>query len=262
MSNTDIKYTFGISRENAEIMAKEMFTGKIRGDQIKDEVWQTKFKPHLVWETVTSHSHVDGYSSGEGHTDSSGRGSTSFESQSLSPNSGLFFQDVLGISSGEGESISFASSDSSFETTSGADGYTETRVPTTQYEQFKELTSRTYWTPEELIEKYIAWIKGQTTRHGQLKTGTKGPIATVTPWIEDVKVRQIDVQKSKEKILSICARPVGEVDKELAERQRVLLGMPAAQPLDLSSADIEEAEFEEIPEETQPKKKRKIRYRE
>ncbi|MBD3341039.1 MAG: type IV secretion system DNA-binding domain-containing protein, partial [Candidatus Lokiarchaeota archaeon] len=36
MSNTDIKYTFGISRENAEIMAKEMFTGKIRGDQIKD----------------------------------------------------------------------------------------------------------------------------------------------------------------------------------------------------------------------------------
>jgi heme-degrading monooxygenase HmoA len=261
MSNTDIKFSFGISRENAEIMAKEMFTGKIRGDKIKDEIWQTKFRPHLVWETVTSHSHVDSQASGRGHSDSSGGGRSSFETQSLTPDSGLFFQDVLGISVGEGESLSFASSDSSFETSSSADGFTETQVPTTQFEAFKEISSRTYWTPEELMEKFIAWIKNPTPRHGQLKTGNKGPIATVTPWVDEVTVRQVDVQTSKEKILSLYARPVKEVDRELAERQRLLLGMSTVQPLDLSKADVEEAEFVEVPA-TPGIKKKQLKFRE
>ncbi|MBN2090350.1 type IV secretion system DNA-binding domain-containing protein [candidate division KSB1 bacterium] len=234
MSNTEIKFSFGISRENAEIMAKEMFTGKIRGDKIKDEIWQMKFRPHLVWETVNSHSHVDSQASGHGHSDSSGGGRSSFETQSLSPDSGLFFQDVLGISVGESESLSFASTDSSFESSSSADGYSETQVPTTQFEEFKEVSSRTYWTPEELMEKFIAWIKNPTPRHGQLKTGNKGPIAIVTPWVDEVKVRQVDVQTSKEKILSLYARPVKEVDREIKERQRFLLGMPTTQPLDIS----------------------------
>lgn len=253
MSNTDIKYSFGISRDNAEIMAKEMFTGKIRGDKIKDQIWQTKFRPHLVWETVTSRSHVDSQASGRGHAHSSGRSDSSFQSQSFT-DTGLFFQDVLGISSGEGETLSFGSSDSSFETSSSADGYTETQVPTTQHEEFKELSSRTYWTPEELMEKFIAWIKSQTPRHGQLKTGHKGPIATVTPWVDEVRVRQVDVQRSKEKIYLTCTTPVIEVDKQLQARQQFLLGKSTSVPLDLSKADVEEAEFVEVKQpETKPK---------
>jgi hypothetical protein len=47
LAEPEIKISFRLSREDAEIMAREMFTGKIRGDQIKNMLKQTKFRPIL-----------------------------------------------------------------------------------------------------------------------------------------------------------------------------------------------------------------------
>ncbi|HOZ62690.1 MAG TPA: DUF853 family protein, partial [Smithellaceae bacterium] len=56
MTNCTGKITFGISREDAEIMAKELFTGMIRGDQIKNIIEQTKFWPVETTRRITSES--------------------------------------------------------------------------------------------------------------------------------------------------------------------------------------------------------------
>jgi hypothetical protein len=255
MSNTDIKFTFGISRDNAEIMAKEMFTGKIRGDIIKNVIEQTKFEPVQSWETIRSESHVEGSGQGSGRSNSSGSNQSSFQSYAMNPDQGLYFSDALGLTMGTGQTSNTASSESFFESRSDVDGYSETQVPITHYRPFKEVTNITYWTPEELLEKFIAWIKTQSPRHGQLKTGQKGPIAVVTPWIDDVIARAKDVEKSKQKILPTCAKPIKEIELELAARQQFLLSPPAAKPYDsvIKKANIEEAEFEDIPPKIQDK---------
>ncbi len=246
MANTDIKISFGISREDAETMAKELFTGKITGNKIKDEIYQTKFWPHESTRTVESESHGSTISSGSGRSESSGYGTSSMHSEMMDPNSGLFFHQVLGITDSNGQSFSRSSADSSFSGSADSDSYSKSTVPWYEYEPFRELSSRTYYSPEELLEKYIAWITRQKDRHAQLKTGTKGPMAIVTPWMEETRVRKIDVEKSKNKIFLTCAMPVAEVDKQLANRQRLLLGKPLLKSLDIPKDNIEEGKFVEI----------------
>jgi len=63
-----------------------------------------------------------------------------------------------------------------------------------------------------------------------------------------------DSKRSKEKIYLTCTTPVIEVDKQLQARQQFLLGKSTSVLLDLSQADVEEAEFVEVKQpETKPK---------
>jgi hypothetical protein len=206
---------------------------------------------------VVSESHVESHSFGSGHSESSGKGASSTQTELREPDSGLFFPEVLGVTVGEGQFLSFASSESSFETSSSADGRTTTQVPITDHEEFKELSNLAYYTPEGLKQKFIGWLVNQNPRHAQLKIGNKAPMAIVTPWIEDVIVREVDVEKSKERIFLTCTSPVIEVDKQLKERQQLLLGKPSSQPVDFSKANIEDAEFVEVKKEKKEKLKAK-----
>lgn len=56
MSEPQVRASFRISREDAEIMAKEMFTGKIRGDMEKRRIEQTKFRPVETERTIETES--------------------------------------------------------------------------------------------------------------------------------------------------------------------------------------------------------------
>ena len=253
MNHADIKISFGISRDNAEIMAKELFTGKITGNKIKDEIFQTKFWPKETTRTVSGESHGSSDSSGTGTSSSTGFVNSSGSSQTLDPNSGLFFHQVVGLTDSSSQAYSRGSADSSFDSITHSDTYSKSTVPWYEYEPFQELSSRTYYTPEELLEKYIAWIKNQTPRHAQLKTGTKGPMAIVTPWMEDTRVRAKDVAQSRQLILSKCATKVTEVDRQLIDRQHILLGKPKLKRLELDNTEIEEIEFEEVPAKPEAK---------
>src|SRR5207253_2157728 len=66
LGNARIKTVFGgLIDEDLEIMAKEFFVGELDPDEIKEEIWQTKFRPHETTRIIESSSWSE--SSGESH---------------------------------------------------------------------------------------------------------------------------------------------------------------------------------------------------
>lgn len=188
MAEPDIRLVFSISREDAEIMEKSMFTGQIRGDKIKRVIEQTKFRP--VESTRTTH--VSG----------GGGGSSDGTSLQYDPNLG-------GLSPTRTETSNYQTN------------WNETTIeaPFTEYHEFMEVSSIQDYAIEEMHEKFISWIVNQSPRHAQLQIGRRKPIPIVTPEVTDIAVRQKDIEAFKERIYRKYARPVDEVDQEIEERE-------------------------------------------
>jgi len=234
MAEPDIKVTFSISREDAEIMVKSLFTGKIRGDKIKRIIEQTKFWPHETTRTVQSSTLGGGSSHGTSKGGTSGDVTTNITTEAYLPEQGLLGTNTLvdvSETSGESYSISDSSGESDVETATWSE--TTTEVPFYEYEPFMEVSSVQYYSIEEMLEKYISWIKSQTPRYALLKIGTRAPIPIVTPFVENLPVRQKDVEAFKEKVYSQYARPATEVDEEIAVRRKALMS-PGTGGLSLS----------------------------
>ena len=70
---------------------------------------------------------------------------------------------------------------------------------------------------------------------------------------DEIRVREKDVETTKEKVFQVCARPVAEVDRQLVERQQTLLDKPTLMPIDFRKTDIEEAKFQELKEKPKDK---------
>jgi len=210
MANTRIKITFSISRQDALEMAEELFTGYIRTDEIKDILWQTKFYPKETTREIVSigTSRTTSESRGWQTTFTEGIGTTT----SLSPEG-----DVLITTTSSQESFSQGESFSHSESL----GETETisKVPWYEYEPFQEISSRTYFSIDEIKEKYRAWITRQDPRHAQLKIGSRKPIPILTPFIEEVRVREKDVEKLKQIVYNKYAKPIDIVRKEIEQRK-------------------------------------------
>ena len=186
ISEPQVRISFRISREDAEILAKEMFTGQIRGDKEKRRIEQTKFRP------VESTRVID--------TDSDSWGEA--ESETVQGTS-------LGITKGTGYTY--------------GGGHTRTVTPFYEQHPFREVSSIEDYSIEEIVEKYIAWIKAQPDRHAQVKIGQNPPVPIVTPLVESKPVREKDVQALKEKVYSQYALPAGEADMMIEERRTKFL---------------------------------------
>jgi len=213
MAEPDIKVTFSVSREDAEVMAKSLFTGKFRGDVRKLELEQTKFRPVESTREVRSRTKGGGSSGGTSSTTSSGTAMTFGAGEVHLPDGGVGSMSqshLRGTSSTTSSGLSSSSSESWGEST--------TEVPFYEYEEFTEVSSVQFYSIEEMHEKFISWIANQSPMHAQLKIGTRNPIPIVTPWVEDVKVREKDVRRFKEEIYGQYARPVEEVDEEIEGR--------------------------------------------
>jgi len=68
LTNARLKAVFGgLNDEDLEILAKELYTGELDPDEIKDEIWQTKFRPVETTRTITTSgtSESSGDSTGE-----------------------------------------------------------------------------------------------------------------------------------------------------------------------------------------------------
>jgi hypothetical protein len=223
MANCRNKVTFGISREDAEVMAKELFTGMIRGDRIKDEIYQTKFWPTESTRIVSSNSRSEGTSSGQ--SSARGRGEVSAEGavQMFGPDGPTFFADVLAQNIIESSGSSSSYSEGSSSVSNESQSFSESEVPWYEYEPFRELSSRTYFSPEELLEKFISWIKNQATRQAQIKVDTKRTVPMVTPYVEDLRVYPPSVVKFEEGNKKVYAKRVEEIDAEIKTRRDVIL---------------------------------------
>lgn len=223
MSDCENKVVFGISREDAEIMAKELFTGMIRGDKIKNVIEQTKFWPQETTRTIKSKGYSESGGSGSFFGRTSSAGMTSGQTILHGPDGPLFLGDVLSQSTMSGSSSISGSSrgDSSF--SGNASSSSESEVPWYEYVPFKEISSISYYSPEEMLEKFISWIAKQSARQAQIKIDVGRPVPIYTPTVEDVRVREIDIQRLEEKTALLYAKPINQIDLIIKERREMLL---------------------------------------
>jgi hypothetical protein len=182
MGEPQIKMSFRTSREDAEIMLGELFTGRIRGDREKRRIEQTKFWPKESTRVIETDS--DSWAE--------------FESETMPGFS-------LDITRGEGSTY--------------GGSHNRTVTPFMEQIPFREVSSIEDYSIQEMSEKYISWIKNQPDRHAQLKIRNNRTIPIVTPDVNPAKVRQRDIEELKEKVYRKYAIPASEADRLIEERR-------------------------------------------
>jgi hypothetical protein len=167
LTNAKIRAVFGgLTREDAEILARELFTGEVRGDRVKHITRQTKFRPILTEREMNSYSEAtsDGSSSSDGWSD----GSSSGTSQTDETLTNL-------LSSSSGWSNANGSSHSS------AHGHSWSTAYVTEHEEFQEETSRQFLSLEEQWEALVARIKNLDRRETLIKIFNRPVLDIATP---------------------------------------------------------------------------------
>ncbi|RLG54090.1 MAG: hypothetical protein DRN95_08950, partial [Candidatus Hydrothermarchaeota archaeon] len=223
MGEPQVRISFRISREDAEIMAKEMFTGKIK-PKVKRVIRQTKFWPKETTREIYTESETwaEGESSiySTGESSSKSKGAT-YPEEPIIPVPVFLEPDKITYTE---VSTSQAMSSSSMGRSSiYGGGSSQSTVPWYEYIPFQEVSSVQDYTIEEIVEKYIAWIKTQPDRHAQLKIKQRPPIPIVTPFVKPVKVREKDIRTLKERVYRRYALKAEEVDRQIEQRREKFL---------------------------------------
>ena len=218
MGEPQIRISFRISREDAEIMAKEMFTGKIK-PKVKRVISQTKFWPKETTRTIVTESETWTEREFETYTTTETESESEGETRIPVP----VFLEPDKISYTEVSTKAAMTGYSSGRSSISGGGTSLSTVPWYEYIPFREVSSIEDFSIEEIVEKYIAWIKTQPDRHAQLKIKQRPPIPIVTPFVKPVKVREKDVRALKEKVYRRCALPAEEVDKQIEQRRKKFL---------------------------------------
>src|SRR5262249_42557536 len=192
LANAGNKIYFSISPNDALTMAEELFTGWNHGDEIKDEIVQTKFRP--VETTRTIDTYGDG-SSTSSSTDksilvsvSSGTGGTSDNPTTM-------------------ETSSHSNTESSSTGETWSESHSRAEVPWYEQEEFEEITGRTYRSPEELRERYKGYLVRQNRRCYQWKLHQAFPRPIEAPEVKPIDVSYWDKKEFRETMLKRYMRP-------------------------------------------------------
>lgn len=173
MGDAKLKIAFGgLSREDAEVLARELFTGEVRGDRVKHITYQTKFRPLLLPTQIETY--TSGETDGNGFTDGFADGSTWGETQTPDDTSRNAISTTHSWSGTSGHSTMRSAS----WTRSLADAFI------TEHEEFIEETGRTYWTVEEEWERLVARLMNLDRREAIIKAFNRRPMDIETPDIE------------------------------------------------------------------------------
>ena len=203
LTNARTKVVFGgMNDEDLDILSRELFTGEFDPDEIKDEIWQTKFRPVEATRTITS------YSSGESSSESVGHSSGEVTHQSLArgdtyiPGSYFFspqpwrLPDSTGITKSSGRSSSSARSNSSSSGYSSSESTAE--VPWYEYHEFQELSSRTFRSLEEQLYIKKAQLKRQMQQHAAVLIPGASVQLIKTLTLKDFPIRERDREEFKQ----------------------------------------------------------------
>lgn len=231
LGNARTKAVFGgLIDEDLEIMAKEFFVGELNPDEIKDEIWQTKFRPVESTRIVRSESWSE--SSGESEGSAYGSGEISHSSLSTGevyiPGSGFWAGDSLSsISQASGfgtSSVSSQSTSRNYQSTRTSGG-SETEVPWYEFHEFKELSSRTFRSLEEQLYIKKAQLKRQPNQHAAILVPD-----TPVQLIKVATIQEHEVKDShREEFKQACYEEAGyykspaEADRELNALEQKLL---------------------------------------
>jgi len=233
MTDAKTKVIFGgLSAENAEILARQIFLGELDFQEPKEIL----NKPTVVgYITTWLRNHSQGVSHSTGESRGRGRGGGSSSSEGTSetrPIQQQLFGDDGSIttSTSHGSSSSFSESEGSFssDTESESRGESEALMP-----QLEEKPTSVY-SLEEQVYKAMAVMVNQPTQHAIIKL-PKQPTQTVkTPTIEEGYARDERVQKFKDQSyrLTDFAKQKVLIERQINERW-LLLEHQAQEPIDV-----------------------------
>ena len=220
ITNCDAKVIFKISHADAERVVYDLFDDYIHGDHLKEEIKQTKFSPHTVW--VDIYGEVSTTSWADADSQASTSGSALGTAIQFGPD-GLFLPGPeLGHSASDLSSAS--TSRGSSHASGGSFSESHVRVPITQYEMFQEVSSRTYYQVQEIVQRCCAWITQQHKRRAYFKLLDRKAMPIVTGFVGPVdEFSKLYLANCRERVYAKCARPYFEVIKEVRARRPALL---------------------------------------
>jgi hypothetical protein len=190
LANAKFRIVFGgLPRRDAEILARELFTGEVRGDRTKYVNLQTKFRPHLVKREVETFSESEtegeGESDGWSRSSSSGYGDSSGEGRSERHYGDDFEESDETLSKHFDHSTSYSdtsgASGSRSRSRSQSSGRSQSTQYVTEHEEFREEGSRQFWSPEEEWERLTSEVMNLGRREALVKI-FNGPVhKIITP---------------------------------------------------------------------------------
>lgn len=226
MTNAKIKVVFGgLERIEAERMARELFTGQVRGDRIKHITTQTKFRP--VEDTFA----VETESYGESDSQSDAWARSEGVSSGFSESDGESYLDDNSWSAGDEVTRSHSRTEHSSESvsesqtgssgSSSSRGYSRSIVPITRHEEFREETSRQFWNLEEEWERRIGILHGLPKRQALIKIYNRPVVHVVTPNVEPERHDQRSDQ-FQVKVMEQCpyVNSVDTVTTQIEDRKK------------------------------------------
>ncbi|MBZ5545579.1 MAG: type IV secretion system DNA-binding domain-containing protein [Acidobacteriia bacterium] len=200
MGDAKIKVVFGgLAREDAEILARELFTGEVRGDHIKHIARQTKFRPVLEEREVEgwsetgseSDSESDGWSDGYSHGSSASETGSRSEREIDGETDGTDATVTNALSSGSSSTSTSARSVARTRGSSRARGYSRSSTFVTNHDEFCEETGRQYWSLEEQWEKLVARLMKLDRREAIVKVFNRRAFDIETPEIRKLPALSI-----------------------------------------------------------------------
>lgn len=239
MSCADIKLAFHTTYEDAKVLVHELFAGEFRGDIVKHEIYRTDRVPResvrRVLTTTEHQSDTNSVTDGSGssfstnnmHTDLSTHAAGMTET--LGPDGSITSRGANELSSHGASSAHGSSEGSSSQHTEGsaqtlARGSSISHVPFYEFIERQELSSRTYYSIEELVEKYISFLQCQPERHAQVKIRDQKGAPVVLSFVDSAGVRAKHVSSLVQRNNTQYALLPPDIDRLL--EQRLLLPGP------------------------------------
>ena len=249
LTNCKIKAVFGgLRADSAEMMARELFIGKLDPMKIKAAIYQTKFWPTYSRDKVYTH--------GTSHTTSSSTSSTTGGSDTTSASistgssQAYFYDDWFSMPQLSGTRTETASSanasmsgrsSSWAESTSDSDSYGQSEavadVPIFIPVPFKELSSVEYMPLAEQLHQMTAALKEQFPRHCFIKIQGQDTQPLLVPKVDQPYTSEENLLWYRSwQLRQQNALPAPEVDQLLIEQEQRFLEGPG-QVIDITPRD-------------------------
>lgn len=219
MTNARTKVVFGgMMDEDLEVMTKEMFVGELNPDEIKNEIWQTKFRPVETTRVIVSESESSGGSSSYSEVSHVSFGQSASYIQGSTPwmagaQDSMTLSDSASSGSGESTGESWSASRSS------------TEVPFYEMHEFRELSSLTFLSLEEQLYKKKAQMKRQETQYAAILIPGQNVELVKTPTLQELPISEA----TREEFKAACFEKAGcfkspeEADLEVRVLEESLL---------------------------------------
>jgi hypothetical protein len=204
-----IRFVFGgLSYKDAEILARELFAGEVRGDRIKYRNFQTKFRPILTQKEVESFSESESSSEGDssGSQDSNSYGYGDSHGSTWNGDDETLHH-ALSSSQGSGRSSSAGHSSSS----ASASGRTRSYPWVTEHKEFQEESTPTYWSLDEQWETLTARTMNLEKREVLVKVYNQ-PVL-------DIRTPDVEIRPTYRRRKTACQRRLAELRRKQAREK-------------------------------------------